>query len=95
MARGFQGSDPDEKHITDLVGRLRNPRKRIPHENVVPFYGVNQAIRLSYLWAQNQDIQRHLKANTGTSCPNLVMSVLHFGDKRSDGDPHFTVILGH
>lgn len=59
--------------------------KKLSHENVIPFYGVDAChlrVALVYPWAENQDIQQYLKANPGASRPNLVTITLHLGDRR-------------
>ena len=73
--------------------------KRLSHENVIPFYGVDTTrhfrLAFAYPWAENQDIQRYPEANNGASRLDLVTTVPHFSDKRPDGDPRLTAVSGN
>ena len=70
-----------------IIWRMAPIWKRLSHENVLPFHGVDTSmfqLALVYEWGHNGNIVRYLEAHPEASRPKLVMalcsSLCHFAD---------------
>ena len=70
----------DFEEARKALWKARPIWKRLVHENVLPFHGVDTSvfqIALVYDWGHNENIVRYLKSNPDASIPELVVVCLH------------------
>ena len=79
--KAFRTHRPQDFHeAKKTLWKLVPVWKRLAHENVLPFHGVDTSIfqlALVYDWSHNGNIIQYLESNPDTSRPELVSIYLH------------------
>ena len=85
----------DLQEAKKILWRLAPIWKRLAHENILPFHGVDTSIfqlALVYDWGHNGNITQYLESNPNASRPELVSARLHLVLRSSFPDPRLKLL---
>ena len=81
----------DLQEAKKILWKLIPIWKRLSHENILPFHGVDTSLfqlALVYSWAHNGNITQYLESHPNASRPNLVRISLRFAHDASSERNH-------